>query len=118
MRAFPFRLGLAAGLGEQLFGLAPPPGCLLLRRGQGLARLRVGPVTGRLGLGAQPVGLVLGVGAEPQVAEWGNMIAAGRGFMGVKDYMWTYPSIAIVVTALGFILFGNGLRDALDPKLR
>lgn len=60
----------------------------------------------------------LGVGAEPQVAEWGNMIAAGRGFMGVKDYMWTYPSIAIVVTALGFILFGNGLRDALDPKLR
>lgn len=60
----------------------------------------------------------LGVGVDPQVAEWGNMISAGRGFMGVKDYMWTYPSIAIVVTALGFILFGNGLRDALDPKLR
>ncbi|MGW7259986.1 ABC transporter permease [Streptomyces sp. NPDC054834] len=60
----------------------------------------------------------LGVGVEPQVAEWGNMISAGRNFMGVKDYMWTYPSLAIVVTALGFILFGNGLRDALDPKLR
>jgi peptide/nickel transport system permease protein len=46
------------------------------------------------------------------------MISAGRNFMGVKDFMWTYPSLAIVITALGFILLGNGLRDALDPKLR
>ncbi|MFI5675121.1 ABC transporter permease [Streptomyces cellulosae] len=60
----------------------------------------------------------LGVGVDPEVAEWGNMISAGRGFMGVKDFMWTYPSIAIVITALGFVLLGNGLRDALDPKLR
>ncbi|GAB2856422.1 ABC transporter permease [Streptomyces deserti] len=60
----------------------------------------------------------LGVGVDPEVAEWGNMISAGRGFMGVKDFMWTYPSLAIVITALGFILLGNGLRDALDPKLR
>ncbi|MEV0493198.1 ABC transporter permease [Streptomyces atratus] len=60
----------------------------------------------------------LGVGVPPEVAEWGNMIAAGRNFMGVKDFMWTYPSLAIVVTALGFVLLGNGLRDALDPKLR
>ncbi|MFQ6142739.1 ABC transporter permease [Streptomyces seoulensis] len=60
----------------------------------------------------------LGVGVDPEVAEWGNMISAGRNFMGVKDFMWTYPSLAIVVTALGFILLGNGLRDALDPKMR
>jgi peptide/nickel transport system permease protein len=60
----------------------------------------------------------LGVGVDPEVAEWGNMIAAGRDFMGVKDFMWIYPSLAIVVTALGFVLLGNGLRDALDPKLR
>ncbi|WP_155060804.1 ABC transporter permease [Streptomyces blattellae] len=60
----------------------------------------------------------LGVGVDPEVAEWGNMISAGRGFMGAKDFMWTYPSIAIVITALGFVLLGNGLRDALDPKLR
>ncbi|MFF8591078.1 ABC transporter permease [Streptomyces sp. NPDC015220] len=60
----------------------------------------------------------LGVGVDPEVAEWGNMISAGRNFMGVKDFMWTYPSLAIVITALGFILLGNGLRDALDPKLR
>ncbi|MFF2651168.1 ABC transporter permease [Streptomyces sp. NPDC058045] len=60
----------------------------------------------------------LGVGVPPEVAEWGNMIAAGKDFMGVKDYLWTYPSLAIVITALGFVLLGNGLRDALDPKLR
>jgi peptide/nickel transport system permease protein len=60
----------------------------------------------------------LGVGVSPEVSEWGNMIAAGKDFMGVKDYMWAYPSAAIVITALGFILLGNGLRDALDPKLR
>ncbi|MFF4861371.1 ABC transporter permease [Streptomyces sp. NPDC001231] len=60
----------------------------------------------------------LGVGVDPEVAEWGNMIAAGRDFMGVKDFMWTYPSLAIVITVLGFVLLGNGLRDALDPKLR
>ncbi|GAA2981755.1 ABC transporter permease [Streptomyces drozdowiczii] len=60
----------------------------------------------------------LGVGVPPEVAEWGNMVAAGRDFMGVKDFMWMYPSLAIVVTALGFVLLGNGLRDALDPKLR
>lgn len=60
----------------------------------------------------------LGVGVPPEVAEWGNMVSAGRNFMGVKDFLWTYPSLAIVVTALGFVLLGNGLRDALDPKLR
>jgi peptide/nickel transport system permease protein len=60
----------------------------------------------------------LGVGVDPEVAEWGNMIARGRDFIGVKDFMWTYPSIAIVITVLGFVLLGNGLRDALDPKLR
>jgi peptide/nickel transport system permease protein len=60
----------------------------------------------------------LGVGVSPEVAEWGNMIAPGRDFMGVKDFLWLYPSLAIVITTLGFVFFGNGLRDALDPKLR
>lgn len=60
----------------------------------------------------------LGVGVSPEVAEWGNMIFAGKDFMGVKDYLWLYPSLAIVITALGFVFLGNGLRDALDPKLR
>ncbi len=60
----------------------------------------------------------LGVGVSPEVPEWGNMIAAGRGFVGVSDHLWAFPSLAIVLTVLGFIFAGDGLRDALDPKLR
>ncbi|GAA2282662.1 ABC transporter permease [Kitasatospora cystarginea] len=60
----------------------------------------------------------LGVGVSPEVPEWGNMLAAGRGFIGVYDYMWTLPSLAVVLTSLGFIFLGDGMRDALDPKLR
>ncbi|MGK4582821.1 ABC transporter permease [Kitasatospora sp. HPMI-4] len=60
----------------------------------------------------------LGVGVSPEVPEWGNMLAAGRGFIGVYDYMWTLPSLAVVLTSLGFIFLGDGVRDALDPKLR
>jgi peptide/nickel transport system permease protein len=60
----------------------------------------------------------LGVGVSPEVPEWGNMIAAGRGFVGVADYLWVFPSLAIVFTVLGFVFAGDGLRDALDPKLK
>ncbi|MFF2196962.1 ABC transporter permease [Streptomyces sp. NPDC058157] len=60
----------------------------------------------------------LGVGVSPEIPEWGNMLAASKDFMGVKDFLWTYPSIAIVLTVLGFVFVGDGLRDALDPKLR
>jgi peptide/nickel transport system permease protein len=60
----------------------------------------------------------LGVGVSPEVPEWGNMIAAGRGFVGVHDHLWLAPSLAIVLTVLGFVFAGDGLRDALDPKLR
>ncbi|RLU99426.1 peptide ABC transporter permease [Streptomyces griseocarneus] len=60
----------------------------------------------------------LGVGVSPEVPEWGNMISSARDFMGVKDFLWMYPSVAIVLTVLGFVFVGDGLRDALDPKLR
>ncbi|MBW5483781.1 ABC transporter permease [Streptomyces bambusae] len=60
----------------------------------------------------------LGVGVSPEVPEWGNMLAGAKDFLGVKDYLWVYPSIAIVLTVLGFVFVGDGLRDALDPKLR
>ena len=60
----------------------------------------------------------LGVGVSPDVPEWGNMIAVGRGFVGFKDFLWFFPSMAVVLTVLGFIFAGDGLRDALDPKLR
>jgi peptide/nickel transport system permease protein len=60
----------------------------------------------------------LGVGVKADVPEWGNMIAVGRGFVGFKDFLWLFPSLAVVFTVLGFIFAGDGLRDALDPKLR
>jgi peptide/nickel transport system permease protein len=60
----------------------------------------------------------LGVGVKADVPEWGNMIAVGRGYVGTNDYLWLFPSIAVVLTVLGFVFVGDGLRDALDPKLR
>lgn len=60
----------------------------------------------------------LGVGVKPQTPEWGNMISYGQGFFGYKDYLWFFPSIAVVFTVLGFVFAGDGVRDALDPKLR
>ena len=60
----------------------------------------------------------LGVGVKPELADWGNMISAGRGYFGFKDYLWEIPSLAVVFTVLGFVFVGDGLRDALDPRLR
>ena len=60
----------------------------------------------------------IGLGAQPPSPEWGAMLADGRTYMGVADHLTLFPGIAIFVTVLGFNLFGDGLRDALDPKLR
>jgi peptide/nickel transport system permease protein len=60
----------------------------------------------------------LGAGVQPDVPDWGNMISAGQKFFGFKDYLWLFPSMAVVFTVLGFIFVGDGLRDALDPRLR
>jgi ABC-type dipeptide/oligopeptide/nickel transport system permease subunit len=60
----------------------------------------------------------LGVGLPPDVPDWGNMIAAGQKFFGFKDFLWFFPSMAVVFTVLGFVFVGDGLRDALDPRLR
>ncbi|MET9518741.1 ABC transporter permease [Streptomyces sp. NPDC002994] len=60
----------------------------------------------------------LGVGVSPETPEWGNMIAAARDFVGVQDVFWIAPSAGVVLACLGFIFVGDGLRDALDPKLR
>jgi peptide/nickel transport system permease protein len=60
----------------------------------------------------------LGAGVRPDVPDWGNMIAAGQKFFGFKNYLWLFPSLAVVFTVLGFVFVGDGLRDALDPRLR
>lgn len=60
----------------------------------------------------------IGLGAQPPSPEWGAMLADGRSYMGVADHLTLFPGIAIFITVLAFNLFGDGLRDALDPKLR
>lgn len=60
----------------------------------------------------------LGLGIQPPQSSWGTMIADGRRFMLDAPWIATLPGIAISLTILGYNLFGDGLRDALDPKLR
>jgi glutathione transport system permease protein len=60
----------------------------------------------------------LGLGAQPPIAEWGAMMGEGRGFLGVATYLSLFPGVVITLTALGFNLFGDGLRDRLDPRFR
>jgi peptide/nickel transport system permease protein len=60
----------------------------------------------------------LGVGAPPYIPSWGNVISGGRLFIREAPWITLFPGIAIVVTCLGLNLFGDGLRDALDPRLR
>ncbi|RJE79689.1 ABC transporter permease subunit [Paracoccus sp. JM45] len=60
----------------------------------------------------------IGLGAQPPSPEWGAMLADGRTYMGVADHLTMFPGLAIFLTVLGFNLLGDGLRDALDPKLR
>ncbi len=60
----------------------------------------------------------IGLGAQPPSPEWGAMLAEGRNYLGVADQMTLFPGLAIFVTVLAFNLLGDGLRDALDQRLR
>jgi ABC-type dipeptide/oligopeptide/nickel transport system permease subunit len=60
----------------------------------------------------------LGLGAQPPTPEWGGMIAMSRGLILRASWVMTFPGIAILLAVLGFNLLGDGLRDALDPRLR
>jgi glutathione transport system permease protein len=60
----------------------------------------------------------IGLGAQPPSPEWGAMLADGRSYIGVASHITLFPGIAIFITVLAFNLLGDGLRDALDPKLR
>lgn len=60
----------------------------------------------------------IGLGAQPPTAEWGVMLADGRGFMRLAPWVTTFPGIAIFIVVLGFNLLGDGLRDAYDPRSR
>ncbi len=60
----------------------------------------------------------LGMGAQPPTPEWGTMLAAAREFILRAPWVVTYPGLAILITVLAINLIGDGLRDALDPKLK
>ena len=60
----------------------------------------------------------LGLGAQPPLPEWGTMLADAREFVLRAWWVVTLPGIAILLTVLAFNLLGDGLRDALDPKLK
>lgn len=60
----------------------------------------------------------LGAGVPPTQPSWGNMLAESRTFVVVAWWMAVFPGVAIMLTVLGLNLFGDGLRDALDPKMR
>jgi peptide/nickel transport system permease protein len=60
----------------------------------------------------------LGFGAQPPTPDWGAILADGASDLSIAPWIATFPGVFLVVTALGFNLLGDGLRDILDPKLR
>jgi peptide/nickel transport system permease protein len=79
-------------------------------------------VQGTLGLGraimlASTLGFI-GLGVQPPTAEWGAMTADGRDFILNQWWVCTFPGLAIFFAVIAFNLLGDGLRDALDPRLR
>jgi peptide/nickel transport system permease protein len=78
-------------------------------------------VTGTLGIGTAVLEVAalsfLGLGAQPPLAEWGSMIGLERGHLFTAPHLILFPGIALSMTVFGFNLLGDGLRDALDPRL-
>ena len=78
-------------------------------------------VQGTLGIGGAILEVAalsfIGLGAEPPTAEWGSMIALDRSLFFSSPHLILFPGVAITLTVLGFNLLGDGLRDALDPRL-
>jgi len=60
----------------------------------------------------------LGVGVQPPAPTWGNMLSEARSFLFTAPWLMLYPGLAILTTVLAFVLLGDGLRDALDVKLK
>ena len=60
----------------------------------------------------------IGLGAQPPQPEWGALLAAGRGYMDTAPWLAIFPGLCITLTVVGLNLLGDGLRDALDPRLR
>ena len=59
----------------------------------------------------------LGLGVEPHIPEWGNILKVGSTYLETNSYLAIFPGLAIILLVLSFNFLGDGLRDALDPKL-
>ncbi|MGG0825120.1 ABC transporter permease [Paenibacillus turicensis] len=59
----------------------------------------------------------LGLGVEPHIPEWGNILKLGSTYLETNSYLAIYPGLAIILLVLSFNFLGDGLRDALDPKI-
>jgi ABC-type dipeptide/oligopeptide/nickel transport system permease subunit len=79
-------------------------------------------VQGTLGIGTAVLDAAalsfLGLGAQPPTPEWGQMLSEARNYVFTAPHLVFFPGFAIMITVLGFNLLGDGLRDALDPRLR
>jgi ABC-type dipeptide/oligopeptide/nickel transport system permease subunit len=78
-------------------------------------------VQGTLGIGGAVLEAAalsfIGLGAQPPTAEWGAMLSEARSYVFTAPHMVFFPGFAIMITVLGFNLLGDGMRDALDPRL-
>jgi ABC-type dipeptide/oligopeptide/nickel transport system permease subunit len=97
-------------------------------RGPGILLRRILPnsltpiiVAGTLGIGAAVLDVAalsfIGIGAQPPLAEWGSMIGLERNRVFSAPHLLFFPGAALALTVLAFNLLGDGLRDALDPRL-
>lgn len=79
-------------------------------------------VRGTLGIGTAILDAAalsfIGLGAQPPLAEWGTMLGVERNQVFTAPHLVFFPGIAIMITVLAFNLLGDGLRDAIDPRLR
>jgi oligopeptide transport system permease protein len=60
----------------------------------------------------------LGIGAQPPKASWGRLVVDGQAYMRSESFLVIFPALAIAIALLSFTFLGDGLRDALDPKLK
>jgi peptide/nickel transport system permease protein len=60
----------------------------------------------------------LGIGVQPPTPSWGNILTAGKDNIEIAWWLSLYPGLAILITVLGYNLLGEGIRDAIDPRLK
>jgi peptide/nickel transport system permease protein len=60
----------------------------------------------------------LGLGVQPPTPSWGNILSSGREYIEIAWWLIVFPGLAILITCLSYYLLGEGIREALDPKMK